>query len=463
MTIAPEIREQCYIYFLTEAPELLQLIKQGIWELSSGYSPAKVHNILRSIHTLKGGATNLELELIQQVAHALESVFQVLYYSQIVRDCELNKLLVPAYEWLQMSFLLEISNSTINHELFIQDAINYFADLQAKLEKYSSGDLPISLAHKFGFDIVQSLFKRGVGQRLESIKTAIKTHENTGEFTEFFHSQTEIFLALAESCNLSGFAAIAKTTIAALKANPSQAVKIAEIALIDFQQGRQAILAGDRTCGGKPSLALQKFTNSCYQNFVISNTSLPDSLRVPLTNALNNFPQMVQKLGKAYGKVVELKLTGTQVLVEPVIAQKLYNPLLQLTLNAFAHGIELPEGRRHQGKANSGVIEISACYQENFLIIQVRDDGKGLDLAKIRRRAREMNLIPDSPLNDHSLIDVLFTPGFSTSATVSEICGCGMGLDIVRSQLLALNGSVTVQSTPLQGTTFLLKLPVRCR
>jgi chemotaxis family two-component system sensor histidine kinase/response regulator PixL len=195
--------------------------------------------------------------------------------------------------------------------------------------------------------------------------------------------------------------------------------------------------------------------------------NLVEARMSPLGNILERFPQMVQNLGNVYSKIVELKLTGTAVLVDKAIAEKLYDPLLHLVRNAFDHGIEPPKIRRDRQKPEQGVIEICAYHQGSQTIIEVRDDGQGLNLEKIHHKAIELGLISandkargyTSNPTESVLLELMFAPGFSTAGKVSEISGRGMGLDIVRSQLLALNGSISVQSLANQGTTFTLKIP----
>ncbi|MBD2294673.1 hybrid sensor histidine kinase/response regulator [Anabaena sphaerica FACHB-251] len=194
--------------------------------------------------------------------------------------------------------------------------------------------------------------------------------------------------------------------------------------------------------------------------------NLAEARMLPLGTILNRFPQMVSNLANVYAKNVELKLTGTQVPIDKAIAEKLYDPLVQLVRNAFIHGIESPEMRHELGKNPQGLIEIRAYHQGNQTIIEVRDNGQGLNLESIRRRAIDLNLIPDDNnpqgyyhQTESELIDLMFSPGFSTAGKVSEISGRGMGLDIVRTQLQSLNGMISVQSLPNEGTTFILKIP----
>ena len=149
--------------------------------------------------------------------------------------------------------------------------------------------------------------------------------------------------------------------------------------------------------------------------------------------------------------------------VDKAVLEKLYTPLLHLLRNAFDHGIEGPETRLQQGKAEWGRIEIRAYHQGNTTVIEVRDDGRGLDLQKIGRRAVEVGLLSDAQLavtDKKQLAEFIFSPGFSTASQVSELSGRGVGLDVVRSQLKSLKGTISVTPFPGQGTTFTLRLPL---
>jgi chemotaxis family two-component system sensor histidine kinase/response regulator PixL len=184
---------------------------------------------------------------------------------------------------------------------------------------------------------------------------------------------------------------------------------------------------------------------------------------LPLGEILNRFPRLLRDLSVKYHKKVNLKLTGSNVLVDKAALEKLYDPLVHLIRNAFDHGIETPEIRKQRGKPETGQIEVRAYHQGNQTIIEVQDDGGGLDLDKIGQKAVAKNLLTPEQLvvtAKHNLLDVIFEPGFSTASAVTEISGRGVGLDIVRSQLRLLKGTITVDSRPHVGTTFTLKLPL---
>ncbi|MCA1995290.1 MAG: hybrid sensor histidine kinase/response regulator, partial [Coleofasciculus sp. S288] len=184
---------------------------------------------------------------------------------------------------------------------------------------------------------------------------------------------------------------------------------------------------------------------------------------LPLGEVLHRFPRMLRDLSATYRKPVHLKLSGTNVLVDKGVLEKLYDPLLHLLRNAFDHGIEFPEVRRQQGKPEQGQIEVRAYHQGSYTIIEVKDDGQGLNLDRIRNQALEQGLLLAEELatvSTHRLYELIFEPGFSTASQVSELSGRGVGLDVVRSQMRAIKGTINVTSLPGVGTTFTLRLPL---
>jgi two-component system, chemotaxis family, sensor histidine kinase and response regulator PixL len=184
---------------------------------------------------------------------------------------------------------------------------------------------------------------------------------------------------------------------------------------------------------------------------------------LPLDQILQRFPRLLRDLSTKYQKPVELKLTGTGVLVDKAVLEKLSDPLLHLLRNGFDHGIETPNIRTSQGKAANGTIEIHAYYQGNQTVIEVKDDGKGLDLEKIAQKGIEQGLISASEVENATkerLYDLIFEPGFSTASKVSELSGRGVGMNIVRSQIETLKGKIMVTSSPGEGSVFTLRLPL---
>jgi two-component system, chemotaxis family, sensor histidine kinase and response regulator PixL len=181
----------------------------------------------------------------------------------------------------------------------------------------------------------------------------------------------------------------------------------------------------------------------------------------PLADVIDRFPKAIRELSLQYSKPVQLKVHGSNTLVDRNILEALSDPLLHLIRNAFDHGIEDPEARRSQGKPEQGLIEIQAFHRGNRTIITVRDDGRGIPLEKIRARARQMGL--DEMLlaaaTDEELLSLIFEPGFSTTDRVTDLSGRGIGMDVVRNNLKQVRGEIRVSTEAGLGTTFTLSVP----
>ncbi|WP_287129498.1 hybrid sensor histidine kinase/response regulator [Candidatus Cyanaurora vandensis] len=193
-------------------------------------------------------------------------------------------------------------------------------------------------------------------------------------------------------------------------------------------------------------------------------TSLRDGLMwarmLPLSETLNRLPRMVRDLAHRYDKPARLTLQGAGVPVDRLALEKLSDPLVHLVRNAFDHGLESPSERQRLGKDPTGQIQINCYHQGAQTLIEVKDDGMGLDLVRIAQRAQELGLITVGETDPARLLACIFEPGFSTQTTVSELSGRGMGLDVVRLQLESIKGQVTVSTVAGQGTTFTLSIPL---
>ena len=200
------------------------------------------------------------------------------------------------------------------------------------------------------------------------------------------------------------------------------------------------------------------------QKRLLANTreTLLEARMLPLEKIFQRFPAALERLQVQHDKPVNLVIEGSDVLVDKVIADKLYDPMLHLVRNAFDHGIEASEDRQRQNKANAGTITIEALQQGRHLVVNVKDDGKGLNLEMIRRKAVENQVITAADartLTDEQTVDLLFEAGFSTANEVDDLSGRGVGLDAVKAQVRSLQGWVTVSHEPSNGTCFTLQIP----
>jgi chemotaxis protein histidine kinase CheA len=194
----------------------------------------------------------------------------------------------------------------------------------------------------------------------------------------------------------------------------------------------------------------------------VARSQLIESSSVPLAETLQRLSTWFSQLVEDYGKEVDLTVQGQDTLIDPAIAQPLYDVLLHLLRNAFDHGIEAPDLRRQHGKFDRGQILIRATQQGEQLLLNVQDDGTGLDFGRIGDRAVQLGLLSiEDAITAHGddLLDFIFEPGFSTASEVNDLSGRGVGLDVVRAQIHALQGSIEVHSTPDEGTVFTLRIP----
>ncbi len=181
----------------------------------------------------------------------------------------------------------------------------------------------------------------------------------------------------------------------------------------------------------------------------------------PVSELLSRFPRVLRDLSLRFGKQVELKIIGGTTLVDRSILESLNDPLIHLIRNSFDHGIEKPEARIAAGKPPKGVIEIRAMYRGNQTQITIKDDGDGINLDKIKNRAMEMGLDAEDLRNASTsdLLDLIFEPGFSTASAVTDLSGRGVGMDVVRTNLQKIRGTIAVDTEAGVGTTFTISVP----
>ncbi len=183
----------------------------------------------------------------------------------------------------------------------------------------------------------------------------------------------------------------------------------------------------------------------------------------PIGNAWQKLPRVVRDLSAELGKDIELEMHGAETELDRQVLELVKDPLTHLVHNCADHGIERPDERVAAGKPRSGTIRLSACHEGGHIIIEIADDGRGLDTARIRAKAIELGLATETELNaksDNGVCKFIFSPGFSTAAQVTSISGRGVGMDVVRSNIEQIGGTVDLSSVPGAGATFTIKIPL---
>lgn len=184
---------------------------------------------------------------------------------------------------------------------------------------------------------------------------------------------------------------------------------------------------------------------------------------VPIGKVFNKFPRMVRDLCREKGKEMDLIITGEETELDKSVVEEIGDPLIHMIRNAVDHGVEGPEERIAAGKNKKGEIHLSAYHEGNHIVIEIRDDGKGMDAEKLKRKAVEKGVItPEEAknLDAEGAYNLIFKPGFSTAEKITNISGRGVGMDVVKTNIEKLNGIINIESELGSGTRFRLKLPL---
>ncbi|MEN1960664.1 chemotaxis protein CheW [Luteimonas sp. MJ246] len=181
---------------------------------------------------------------------------------------------------------------------------------------------------------------------------------------------------------------------------------------------------------------------------------------LPVEFAFSRFPRMVRDLATRLGKKVHLRTQGEATELDKGVIEKIVDPLVHLVRNAIDHGLESPADRRAAGKDEAGTVILSAAHQGATIVIEIADDGRGLDRDRILRKAAERGIATPGHPTDAQVWDLVFAPGFSTVETLTDLSGRGVGMDVVKKNIAALGGQVEIRSRPGEGTTVSIRLPL---
>ncbi|WP_243374460.1 chemotaxis protein CheA [Geotalea sp. SG265] len=210
-----------------------------------------------------------------------------------------------------------------------------------------------------------------------------------------------------------------------------------------------------------PAINLSKAAKGLERKLTELQKGVMEIRMIPVGQLFDKMARIVRKISREQGKKVELRMFGADTELDKLIIEDISDPMMHIIRNAIDHGIEAPGDRVRAGKDEKGVIKLSSYQKGNHVVIQVEDDGAGIDVDKVRRKAFAKGLIPSiEAVHDKEALDLIFLPGFSTSDEVSEISGRGVGMDVVRTNIAALSGMVDVESVPGKGSSIIITLPI---
>lgn len=442
--------------FLVESEELLQGMDQDMVSLESAPRDGELLNrIFRALHTIKGTAGFLGFDPVVRLSHRAEDVLNALRRgeSQVDRRC-MDALLVARdqlgvmlqdirqgglKEYKLDSLLAELDEACIARvspptlgELLVKDQVITPDALNALLAEQAASPEPRKLG--------QLVVEKGLSTPAR-VGEALARQKEISESITAAPTLRVAARKLDELINLIGELVLERNRLLQLSR--------------DYSAGRLSASDLDSSLG--PSTARLSFITDELQS-----TGLKTRM-VPIETVFRKFPRMVRDVSLNLLKETQLQIRGEDTELDKTMVELIGDPLVHLVRNSLDHGIELPEVREKAGKPRSGTIRLEARQEGDQIVISISDDGVGLNPERVGRKALEKGLITAERLrllSARELLDLIFLPGFSTAEKISDLSGRGVGLDVVRTNLKKLNGSVTLETQFGAGTTFQLRLPL---
>ncbi|MFC5568952.1 chemotaxis protein CheW [Lysobacter yangpyeongensis] len=502
--------------FFEESREGLDAMESGLLALESGRSDAETINVIfRAAHSIKGGAATFGFTAVTDLTHLLETLLDEARSGRRVLDAEATGVLLLSVDVLR-GLLAGCEHGDAIDQAGLTRA-------RSSLEQLLSGEAKPAATHveaetattaatgdwRINFTPAASLFMSGndplrilreLGSHGELGVTCLD--QRLPGFSEM--DPYEAYLAwdltlpgsVPRSAIDESFAWVAdecELTIEAARAEAVPAVVSAEAAT----EADAGAIAGRRASDHDNSIRVAVAKVDALINLVgelvitqamlrqrsehldpVANEALLSGLvqlerntrdlqesvmgvrMLPVEFAFSRFPRMVRDLASRLGKKVHLRTSGEATELDKGVIEKIVDPLVHLVRNAIDHGLELPEERRAAGKDETGTITLTAAHQGGHIIIEIGDDGRGLDRERILRKAAERNLhVPENP-TDAQVWDLVFAPGFSTAEKLTDLSGRGVGMDVVRKNIAALGGQVEIRSQSGAGSTISIRLPL---
>jgi len=451
--------------FAEEAREHINDLNGGLLSLEKGEKDDEILNtIFRAAHSIKGTSRMLKLSEITELSHKLESVLDALRSANLLFTRELGNLLFKGVDTL--SEMTEIAASGEALKIDIED-------LCRELEGASSGEV----VSRINPDKIEEKKEKGPIKKAASKKPANDKAITTGAKSQ---TATDIIkissVKLDELINLVGEMTSIHTLMLERLAELSQVCLISS-ELNDFLQDlTYESLLRDKNIHALTKMAddFEREVNSTLDTFktdVRSNTILSKDLQrrtlemrmLPLSSVFDSFHRSIDEMSRSLEKKVKLSIKGGETELDKKMIEKLSDPLMHMLRNSIDHGIELPEERLEKGKAAEGLIELSARYESGNVIIILSDDGKGIPLKSIEKKALDQQWFNERELASMSRqekLHLIFRPGFSTSRIITDFSGRGVGMDVVKGNIVGtLKGSIHVETEEGKGTTFIIRLP----
>ncbi len=504
--------------FFEEAAEHLATMEAGLLDLETRAQDAELLNsIFRAAHSIKGGSGSFGFTEIAHFTHALENVLDRLRGGRLTVQPALTSLLLKSADLLRD--LVEATRRGEPEAVAIDETVAALEAVLGTSQAQAAGAAPAApaaagpLLHEVGFTPQAGFFRQGQDvllllRELAELGEVVEVRCDTSRLPSLEAMDPEscylgwayrlraacgeqairdVFMFVEDACDL-------RLRTAAAAPAPAGAPSPApgpEGAAVERRQGgdrradsasirvptekvdalinlvgeiiiAQAMvnqMAGGLT--GELQLRLQETLGIVDRSTRELQERVMSIRMLPIGAVFNRVPRIVRDLAQSMGKKVRLEMTGADTELDKSVIERLGDPLTHLVRNAVDHGLETPDERVRGGKPEEGVVHLRALHQGGNVVIEILDDGRGLDRERIREKAASLGLVrPDATLTDDEIHELLFRPGFSTAKVVTDVSGRGVGMDVVKRNVEALNGAISVSSTPGQGSRFRIRLPL---
>ena len=450
--------------FCAEAAELLQDIEQGVLVLETAPTDAEtLATVLRAFHTLKGNAAVMKLVVLQRLTHELESLLDAARRGSRVLDRDAIDAVLSGAD-IVAQYVAEANSQLDGRETgrTIPLALPAVIDrVHAILSSPAAAAAP--LAPPPGTVPLPATTPRASVAVLPP-PASTPTPVNTGPDSGSRLSPPEPSAAAAPV----PAAPVPAAPVPAAPARPA-AVSTGSVRVDTTRLDGLLDLVGELVIA--QSMVVQAaasgdehLTRSLAQLRGITTDLQRTAMAmrmVPIRGAFQKMGRLVRDVAVQLGKEIRLIVEGEETELDRTVIEEISDPLVHMVRNAADHAIEPPDVREAAGKPRTGTITLRAFHQGGFVIVQVSDDGRGLDPARIRAKAVERGIVPaDAVLDTRDTLELIFAPGFSTAEQISDLSGRGVGLDVVQRNVERIRGKVEVESAPGAGTMFTIFMPL---
>jgi two-component system chemotaxis sensor kinase CheA len=453
-----EIDDELVTDFVVEANEHLAGVESqflAIEEAGASVDVSLVNDVFRAIHSIKGAAGFLGLTKVQELSHSLENVLNMLRNRELTPDSAMVDVMLKAADKLQ-SMIGDVLNSNSAD----------VSELVAKLEAIAAGQGAPRVAAPVAATVGAALVEASV-----DFSVGVAESSSCESVEEPSHPEPAHVAAEAPHVSVAKAQTSASTPEAATPSagsTPADASIRVSVGLLDklMNLAGELVLSRNQllqSIGTQESAALEAIAARLDQVTSEVQESIMQTRMQQIGTVFSRFSRIVRDLSSKLGKECDLNVEGKEVEVDKTIIEAIGDPLTHLIRNSLDHGVETPADRIKSGKPPRGTLNLKAFYQAGKVRIEIEDDGAGIDPRKLREKAVSKGIITSEQaeqMSDREAVRLIFHPGFSMAAKITDVSGRGVGMDVVRTNIAKIGGTVDVESVVGAGTNVIITLPL---